>query len=154
MSNTEIIKKYLKPAVIVLLLIWFGIVLSLTVLGREPFDGRHFQPELFWSYRSTQMKETWFVRQIIGNVIMYMPFGFLFPFLLKEKVSGWKPFVITIIAGLAISFTTESMQYLFRIGLFEFDDLFHNGLGIVIGFLLHLFFVRIFDSFCGKAREQ
>ena len=150
MSNTEIIKKYLKPAVIVLLLIWLGIVLSLTVLGREPFDGRHFQPELFWSYRSAQMKETWFVRQIIGNVIMYMPFGFLFPFLLKEKLSGWKLFVITIIAGLAISFTTESMQYLFRIGLFEFDDLFHNGLGIVIGFLIHLVFV----SFCRKAREQ
>ena len=129
-----------------MLLIWFGIVLSLTVLGREPFDGRHFQPELFWSYRSAQMKETWFVRQIIGNVIMYMPFGFLFPFLLEEKLSGWKLFVITLIAGLAVSFTTESMQYLFKIGLFEFDDLFHNGLGIVIGFLVHLVFVRIFAS--------
>ena len=53
--------------------------------------------------------------------------------------------MITLIAGLAVSFTTESMQYLFKIGLFEFDDLFHNGLGIVIGFLLHLVFGRIFD---------
>lgn len=86
------------------------------------------------------------MRQIIGNVIMYMPFGFLFPFLLEEKLSGWKLFVITLIAGLAVSFTTESMQYIFRIGLFEFDDLFHNGLGIVIGFLMHLVFVRIFAS--------
>lgn len=154
MSNMGIVKKYLKPAVIVLLLIWLGIVLSLTVLGRKPYDGNHFQPELFWSYSAVQLKKAWFVRQIICNVIAYMPFGFLFPFLLKEKLSGWKLFVITIIAGLAISFTTESMQYLFRIGLFEFDDLFHNGLGIVIGFLVHLFFVRIFDSFCGKAREQ
>lgn len=150
MSNTEIIKKYLKPAVIVLLLIWFGIVLSLTVLGREPFDGRHFQPELFWSYRSAQMKETWFVRQIIGNVIMYMPFGFLFPFLLEEKLSGWKLFAVTLVAGLAVSFSAESMQYLLRIGLFEFDDLFHNGLGIVIGFLIHWGFVLVVDDFCEK----
>ena len=51
MSNTELIKKYLKPAVIVLLLIWLSIVLSLTVLGRKPFEGRHFQPDFLWSYK-------------------------------------------------------------------------------------------------------
>lgn len=150
MSYISFFKKYYKPAVIVLLLIWLGIVLSLTVLGRKPYDGNHFQPELFWSYRSVQMKEAWFVRQIIGNVIMYMPFGFLFPFLLKGKLSGWKLFAITVIAGLTISFTTESMQYLFKIGLFEFDDLLHNGLGIVIGFLIHLVFIRVFDSLSAK----
>lgn len=145
MSYISFFKKYYKPVVIVLLLIWLGIVLSHTVLGRKPFDGRHFQPELFWSYRSVQMKEAWFVRQIIGNVIMYMPFGFLFPLLLGRKLSGLRVFAITLIAGLAISFSTEFMQYVFRIGLFEFDDMFHNGLGVVIGFLIHLVFVRAFD---------
>lgn len=146
MSNTEIIKKYLKPAVIVLLLIWLGIVLSLTVLGRKPYDGNHFQPELFWSYKYGYKAGTGFMLQMIENVIMYMPFGFLFPFLLEGKLSGWKLFAVTLVAGLAVSFSTEFMQYIFRIGLFEFDDLFHNGLGIVIGFLVHLFFVRIFAS--------
>ena len=138
MSNTGVFKKYLKPAVIVLLLIWLGIVLSLTVLGRTPSVGNHFQPDFLWSYKYGYKQGSWFVLQMIENVIMYMPFGFLFPFLLEEKLSGWKLFVITLIAGLAVSFTTESMQYLFKIGLFEFDDLFHNGLGIVIGFLIHL----------------
>ena len=38
------------------------------------------------------------------------------------------------------------MQYLFRIGLFEFDDLFHNGLGIVIGFLMRLLFVSFLQK--------
>lgn len=151
LSNTRVKKKYFKLGVVIMLLIWLGIILSLTVLGRTSLGGgNHFQPELFWSYRSVQMKEEWFVRQIICNVIAYMPFGFLFPFLLKEKLSGWKLFVITLLTGLAFSLTTESMQYLFRIGLFEFDNLFHNGLGIVIGFLIHLVFV----SFCRKAREQ
>lgn len=118
-------------------------VLSLTMFGRKSFEGSHFQPELFWSYSAVQLQKTPFVRQMIGNVIMYRPFGFLFPFLLEEKSSGWKLFAITLIAGLAISFSTESMQFLLKIGLFEFDDLFHNGLGIVIGFLIHLVFVRI-----------
>ena len=147
MSNSTKVtwRRYVRLAVVVLLLVWFFIVLSQTVFGRKPFDGNHFQPELFWSYRSVQMKEAWFVRQIIGNVIMYMPFGFLFPLLLNRKLSGWKVFAITLIAGLAISFSTEFMQYIFRIGLFEFDDMFHNGLGIVIGFLIHLVFVRAFD---------
>ena len=151
MSNTGIFKKYIKPVVIVLLLMWLGIVLSLTVLGREPFEGRHFQTDFLWSYKYGYKQGSRFVFQMIENVVMYMPFGFLFPFLLKEKLSGWKLFVITIIAGLAISFTTEFMQSLFRIGLFEFDDLFHNGLGIVIGFLVQLVFVRwIANPICRK----
>ena len=98
MSNTGVFKKYLKPAVIVLLLIWLGIVLSLTVLGRTPSVGNHFQPDFLWSYKYGYKEGSWFVLQMIENVIMYMPFGFLFPFLLKEKLSGWKLFVITIIA--------------------------------------------------------
>ena len=152
--NTGVFKKYLKPGAVILLLVWLCIVLSLTVLGREPFEGRHFQPDFLWSYKYGYKQGSWFVLQMIENVIMYMPFGFLFPFLLEGKLSGWKLFVITLIAGLAVSFTTESMQYLFRIGLFEFDDLFHNGLGIVIGFLVHLVFIRVFDSFCGKVKGQ
>ena len=127
---------YLKTIILVLLLLWLIIVFSLTVFGRQPFEGQHFQPEVFWSYRSAQLKEAWFVRQIIGNVAMYIPFGFIFPFLFKDKLDGWKVFVITLLAGIVISFCTESIQYIFKIGLFEFDDIIHNALGTVIGFLL------------------
>lgn len=96
MSNTGVFKKYLKPAVIVLLLIWLGIVLSLTVLGRTPSDGNHFQPDFLWSYKYGYKEGARFVFQMIENVIMYMPFGFLFPFLLKEKIFGRMLFVITL----------------------------------------------------------
>lgn len=65
---------------------------------------------------------------------MYIPFGLIFPFLFKDKLDSWKVFIITILAGIVISIFTESMQYIFKIGLFEFDDIIHNMLGTVIGF--------------------
>lgn len=128
------------------LFIWFVFVLCFTVLGRKPFDGRHFQPEVFWSYRSVQLKESWFVRQILGNVAMYIPFGFVFPFLFKDRLSGWMVFIITLLAGIAVSFFTESMQYIFKIGLFEFDDIIHNALGTAIGFLLSRIAIRFINE--------
>ena len=129
-------KRQYYAIILTTLFIWFVFVLFLTVLGRMPFEGQHFQPEVFWSYRSVQFKEAWFVRQILGNVAMYIPFGLIFPFLFKDKLDGWKVFIITLLAGIVISFCTESIQYIFKIGLFEFDDIIHNALGTVIGFLL------------------
>ena len=111
-----------------------------------PFEGRHFQPEVFWSYRSVQLKEAWFVGQILGNVAMYIPFGLIFPFLFKDKLDGWKAFIITLLAGIVISFCTESIQYIFKIGLFEFDDIIHNALGTVIGFLLSRIAIRFINE--------
>ena len=130
-------RKQIKIGAVVLLLIWLVIILSLTVLGREPFEGRHFQPQLFWSYSPEQLAKPAFVRQVIGNIVVYMPLGFLLPILLRDKLSVRKCFVITLAVGVTISFITESIQYLLQIGLFEFDDMVHNGLGVVIGLLLY-----------------
>ena len=130
-------KKQYRAIILTTLFIWFVFVLFLTVLGRMPFEGQHFQPEVLWSYRSVQLNEAWFVRQILGNVAMYIPFGLIFPFLFKDKLDGWKVFIITLLAGIVLSFFTESIQYIFKIGLFEFDDIIHNMLGTVIGFILY-----------------
>ena len=143
----------IKIGAVVLLLIWLVIILSLTVLGREPFDGRHFQPQLFWSYSPEQLAKPTFVRQVIGNIVAYIPLGFLLPILLREKLGFRKCFVLTLAIGIAISFCTESIQYLFRIGLFEFDDMIHNGLGAVIGFLLYRVMVCIGEA-VGKRIEK
>lgn len=139
-------KRQYRAILLTTLFIWFVFVLFLTVLGRIPFEGQHFQPEVFWSYRSVQLKEAWFVGQIIGNVAMYIPFGLIFPFLLKDKFDGWKVFIITLLAGIVISFFTESIQYIFKIGLFEFDDIIHNALGTVIGFLLSRIAIRFINE--------
>ena len=139
-------KRQYYAIILTTLFIWFVFVLFLTILGRMPFEGQHFQPEVFWSYRSAQLKQAWFVRQILGNVVMYIPFGLIFPFLFKKKLDGWKVFIITLLAGIVISFFTESIQYIFKIGLFEFDDIIHNALGTVIGFLLGRIAIRFINE--------
>ena len=130
--------KYLKRSVIVLLLLWLITVFTLTVFIRQPFEGQHFQGELFWSYTyGISNIGTRFVVQMIENVIMYIPFGFLFPFLLKGKCPDIAALGICILVGAAVSFSTESLQYFCKLGLFEFDDVIHNALGTIIGFVLH-----------------
>lgn len=102
-----------------------------TLLNRS--IGREFGAEwrLFWSYH-----EAWvtgnnaLVFQIIYNVVAFVPWGFL-----MVKVSlPMRKFYWNV--GIACVFSTliEVSQLIFKCGLFEFDDIFHNTLGAVIGY--------------------
>ena len=50
------------------------------------------------------------------------------------KVMRRLRFVAASAAG--VSFVIEVVQLVFKLGLFEFDDIFHNTLGAVIGFVM------------------
>lgn len=68
---------------------------------------------------------------VIGNIVMFAPFGFLgwiFPKLidLKSVIFTFIP-VITIVEGL---------QYFTRMGIFEVDDILLNTFGVYLGWLL------------------
>ena len=72
----------------------------------------------------------WMRAMLIGNVAMFLPFGFLLP-LVTEKVR-WRN--IWWIA-LAVPLTMEFLQ-LFLGRSFDVDDLICNYIGIILGFLL------------------
>ena len=101
------------------------IILGETVLFRTSFDGQHFQPQLFWSY------EVWDVqkKQIIANVLLFIPLGFLVGSLWK-----WKG----VIVGAGFSIVIELLQLKSQRGLFEFDDILHNTLGTFIGVSIYM----------------
>ncbi|WP_239253924.1 VanZ family protein [Listeria ilorinensis] len=63
----------------------------------------------------------------LGNIIMFMPIGFLL-----VKCSFWQTGLI------ALSFVTsiEITQYLLKLGFFDTGDIFLNTTGILLGFLL------------------
>lgn len=66
---------------------------------------------------------------IFGNIIMFIPFGFLgwiFP-----KLNQFQPLIINFLSGLII---IEALQYFTRLGVFDVDDLLLNSLGVWIGF--------------------
>ncbi|MEO4055194.1 VanZ family protein [Solibacillus sp. CAU 1738] len=115
-----------------LFLSYLLMVLGVTFLNRgaNNFSGS-VNLSLFSSYR-----EAWYLfsvrhwQFIYFNILMFVPFGMILPLLHSrfQKVR-W-----TI--GLAMIFTLsiETVQYITGFGIFEFDDLFNNVLGAVIGY--------------------
>ena len=79
-----------------------------------------------------------FLRLLLGNIGWFVPFGFLFPILLKRK----NPF-ITICAGLLFSIFIEVTQFVSYKGVAELDDLILNTLGAAVGYLLYWFLRRL-----------
>lgn len=73
-----------------------------------------------------------FIKNIIGNIIMFVPFGFFASYFLKSKKIGI-PLILTII----LTTTIETVQY--YIGrVFDIDDIILNIVGGILGYLLFI----------------
>lgn len=104
--------------------IYICIVLGITVFNRLPYDDVKYNMELFWSYRRAA-KNRKLVWEILLNYFMLLPFGILGSFYLRQR---W-----VVLFGLLLSAGIETTQFFLRRGLFEFDDIFGNVLGVLIG---------------------
>ncbi len=114
-----------------MLLFWLFTILSATYFGRlETATGR-LRLEIFWT-----IKKAWVEHQglywyyIIGNILLFVPLGFLLPLSVKQLENVW---AVTL-TGVGLSLAVELLQYLTGTGLFELDDLFHNTLGTFSGY--------------------
>jgi len=77
---------------------------------------------------------------IIGNIILLVPIGFLIPYLLKEM--NWKKAILfAVLSGLVI----EGLQTILHVGIFDIDDVILNGLGFMIGYWKFLVFPRCWN---------
>lgn len=73
-----------------------------------------------------------FIRNVLGNIMLFIPFGFLSSYLLKNRKLG----IVTILTLIA-SLTIETVQY--YIGrVFDIDDIILNLLGGILGFLIYI----------------
>lgn len=66
-----------------------------------------------------------------GNIVMFMPFGFLgwaFP-----KFNTLKNLLFAFVSAITI---VEALQYFSRLGIFEVDDVILNTFGVFLGFLI------------------
>lgn len=96
------------------------LILAETVLIRKPFVGEHIKLELLWSWRAWSVQK----EQILTNIIMFVPVGVLVGWIWRWKGLG-------VAAGLSVGI--EILQLVTSRGLCEFDDVFHNMIGAVIG---------------------
>lgn len=97
-------------------------ILMETIIGRKTGVGR-VELVPFWSYSHPELR-----MEIFLNYVLFIPFGFLLHLCFGEKFG---PHVV--MAGFLLSASIELIQLIFRIGLFEFDDIIGNTIGCFIG---------------------
>lgn len=92
---------------------------------------------------STQIEyitQWWALKNLLGNIIPFIPFGFLLPVTYKKFSSMIGVFFI----GLASILLIEIFQFFTKLGSFDVDDIMLNMIGIVCGYLMFLVINRIF----------
>ena len=72
----------------------------------------------------------------IMNVVVFIPVGIQLALLLLNKLKLFKVGLFTVGFGMVISTSIETLQYILNRGFSELDDVFHNTLGCLIGFLM------------------
>ncbi len=75
-----------------------------------------------------------FMINILGNIIAFMPFGFLLP-IVYEKYRG---FFRVAFYSLLFSLAAEAIQMVTRVGIFDVDDILLNTGGGILGYLLYV----------------
>lgn len=122
----------------VLLFLYLVILLRMTVFraefGTYPlFSHGDFNLDLFSDLiRIYHNSLSTFIYLFVGNIVTFIPFGFLvLPLTGRRKPA--EAFAVTILYGFALSLVIEISQWAFGVGVSELDDLILNTLGVFLG---------------------
>ena len=100
-------------------------------------SGNNFVP--FVEIMRYELFGKYFVKNIIGNVIMFIPYGFF-----VSKYASGKSFVLTSFLVFLASFSIECTQL--AIGrVFDVDDIILNVLGGIIGYFIYRLFNKLYS---------
>lgn len=138
-NNSGDSKKRLK---VFLFEIYIFIVLWLTLIDRE-WGERRYMLVPFWEYANVfkGIDRGYYIKQILGNLVMLMPLGIMLPIVKNVKLKH------VFMTALCFSAGIEITQFITGRGLMEFDDVFNNTVGAVVGFGIYRFVrVRRYDK--------
>ncbi len=126
------------------------IITSLPFIFNHPYDPMNFVP-----FVDVINGRGDFVRQVVLNVIITIPFGFLFPLVKNRNVKLLKTVLCTFLFSLSI----ELLQPLingFRSA--DITDLINNTIGGIIGYIIYLIFkpltIKILDYIKNKESKS
>lgn len=125
-------KTGLRYSAILLLVEYVFLLFCSTVIFRATGETRQYDFLPFWSYKAIQEGRAELLPENVMNVVVFIPIGILLGSLLRVK-GAW---LITLIVGLGISVSIEALQYFFHRGFAETDDVMHNTIGCILGWLM------------------
>ena len=87
---------------------------------------------------------------LVGNVVVFMPFGFLLPYVLR-----WgRNFFIMLLNVFIFVLGIEVFQLFSAFGAFDVDDILLNCLGAVLGYFVYLCYEGIKRSKASRKRRR
>ena len=147
--------KYSWRYIVVLLLLEYVILIYCsTVLCRGASEefGENFN--ILWSYSAIKSGRDDLIIENIMNFVVFIPVGLLLGLVTHNKLSSFYAGLFVICIGLIISLSVELLQYYFRLGFSELDDIIHNTLGCLIGYFIVLLFKSFFRFLSTAYREK
>ena len=90
-----------------------------------------------------------FYRNVIGNIVLFMPFGYFASYYIKVKKRWFIPLIITIITSLTIE--------LIQMGIgrsFDVDDILLNVIGGLFGYLFYYLGEKLFNKYSEKYKNN
>ncbi len=83
-----------------------------------------------------------FIVNIFGNVLAFAPFGFGLPII----SAGNRKLLNIVLLSLEFSLTIELIQLIFKVGIFDVDDIFLNTIGGILGGICFILCYKIIKS--------
>lgn len=122
-------------ALYIICLVW---IITLKCNMIQPVvESRYFYGQMSLAERiivSTSKFAKTSTKDLIANVLVFVPLGLLIPFLKKEK-----PYISAALFGFALSLSFEVLQIINCIGGFTYIDILANSLGAILGSMLHFY---------------
>lgn len=123
------------------------VVVFVTLIDRVSTDVMKAELVPFWSWYEVIVNHSnALLQENFCNIVLFIPIGILFQLL--YEISPWKSFAI----GFIMSAVIEFLQLITRRGLFEWDDMIHNGCGCLIGCVLCEIIIRAVEFISEKCR--
>ena len=109
---------------------YIGVIFYHTLLLRETGSELKYELELFWSYKDAMAGDRFMLYEILLNILLFVPFGFLMVHL-PGSLKWWQVVLLCALTSAGV----ELAQLYYHLGLFEFDDIFDNTLGGIAGLI-------------------
>ena len=148
-------KTGLRYSALLLLTEYVFLLFCSTVIFRPTGEMSKFDLHPFWSYKAIEEGRVELLTENIMNVLVFIPVGMVLGSWLRVKGSwsrngSWlmvkgsstseatksMTWFVALMIGCGISVTIEALQFLLKRGFSEVDDVMHNTLGCILGYIL------------------
>lgn len=133
------IKNVARYSMGLLLLEYIFLLYATTVIHRDTMRELKYNFTPFWSYIEIADGDTaGLLSENIMNVVAFVPVGLLLGLVLTYgkiyDVKWKKGLLISFLLGVGLSVGIESLQFTFKKGFAEMDDVMHNTIGCLVGY--------------------